>query len=83
LTHPATVRRTHTGTVSEFDEYRGLGVVSDDGGATYGFHCTAVADGSRFVAPGARVAFSVAAGHLGRFEARGLVRIDGPQAGSG
>jgi cold shock CspA family protein len=73
---------THTGTVSEFDEHRGLGVVTDDRGIRYGFHCTAVADGSRLVDVGARVAFSVAAGHLGRFEARGLLRTDGARAGS-
>ncbi|MDQ6616129.1 MAG: hypothetical protein M3083_15675 [Actinomycetota bacterium] len=56
----------------EFDVVVGLGTVRDDGGRVYPFHCTAVADGSRAVDPGARVAFEVVAGHLGRWEAAAL-----------
>ena len=61
-----------TGTVTAFDEDRGLGEVAVDGGEVLPFHCTAVADGSRTVPVGARVAFAVVAGHLGRHEARDL-----------
>ncbi len=61
-----------TGTVRCFDDERGLGVVADDGGEEFAFHCTAIADGTRSIAPGTRVAFAVAAGHLGRREGRGL-----------
>jgi cold shock CspA family protein len=64
-----------TGTVAEFDAARGLGTVRDDRGAELPFHCTAVADGSRMIDVGTRVAFTTAAGHLGRMEARELVPI--------
>ena len=59
----------------EFDEPRGLGVVRDDGGPTYRFHCAALADGTRQVEEGTRVVFSVAAGHGGRYEARSVTTV--------
>ena len=46
----ASVTRTiHTGMVEGFDDPRGLGTVLDDDGRRYGFHCTAIADGSTSV----------------------------------
>lgn len=51
-----------------FDEHRGLGVVEDAAGTRYDFHCTAI-DGSRTIDLETPVLFSVAPGHLGRFEA--------------
>ncbi len=57
------------GTVASFDDPRGLGVVRSDAGVDYPFHCTAIADGTRTIAEGARVAFRVAAGRQGRWEA--------------
>ena len=60
------------GTVSAFDAERGLGTVTDDSGASYAFHCTALTDGTRQVVVGIRVTFVTAAGHLGRIEARRL-----------
>jgi CspA family cold shock protein len=62
---------THEGTVVSFDAPRGLGVVVDDEGADFPFHCTAVADGTRTIEPGTRVRFDVAPG-LGRWEAASL-----------
>jgi cold shock CspA family protein len=56
------------GTVTTFDEARGLGAIEADG-ATYPFHCTALADGSRRVAVGASVAFEIRPGGMGRWEA--------------
>ncbi len=47
--------------------------MAEDGGATYGFHATAIADGSRRIAVGAEVTFTVAPGHGGLYEARSLV----------
>ena len=35
------------GTVIEFDEPRGLGVIEGDDGERYPFHCTRIADGTR------------------------------------
>jgi cold shock CspA family protein len=59
--------------VSDFDDPRGLGtVLDDDDGRRYGFHCTAIADGTRRIDVGARVTFLLAPGHLGRVEARAI-----------
>ncbi len=58
-----------TGTVAAFDEHKGLGTVRADDGRELPFHCTSIADGSRTVEVGARVAFSVGARHRGRWEA--------------
>lgn len=60
------------GVVVDFDDERGLGSVRDDEGNAFGFHCTAIADGTRAIAVGTRVIFEVAPGHLGRLEGRGL-----------
>ena len=59
-----------TGTVVEFDDPRGIGIVRDAAGHEYPFHCTAVADGSRTIPVGVTVRYVVRAGHLGRYEAR-------------
>ncbi|HUZ21694.1 MAG TPA: hypothetical protein VMU75_14095 [Acidimicrobiales bacterium] len=66
----ATARR---GVVGVFDDDAGLGEVTDDAGASWPFHCTAVADGSRHVDEGAAVWFHLAAAPLGRLEARDIV----------
>jgi cold shock CspA family protein len=71
-------RAPRIGVVTEFDEPRGLGVVRDDDGRRYGFHCTALADGTRNVDLGVRVVFTVAAGHGGRYEARAITTLDAP-----
>ena len=63
-----------TGVVIEFDEHVGLGSVQADGGATYPFHCTAIADGTRTIDVGAAVRFDVVAGRLGQWEAARVER---------
>ena len=63
------------GTVADFDEHKGLGAVRSDDGRELPFHCTSIADGSRTVTVGARVTFSVVAGHLGRREAADLAEV--------
>jgi cold shock CspA family protein len=63
----------HLGRVTSFDAERGLGTVTDDAGADYAFHATAIADGSRHIDVGTRVGFSLAPGHGGRYEARTVV----------
>jgi cold shock CspA family protein len=60
------------GKVTRFDEERGLGRVVTDDGRSLPFHCAAIADGTRTIQVGTRVAFSVVAGHLGRWEANAL-----------
>lgn len=69
-------RSLHLGVVSAFDEERGLGTVADDDtGTAWSFHCTQIADGSRTIELGVRVAFELAAGHLGRMEAVRVTKL--------
>jgi cold shock CspA family protein len=63
------------GTVSEFDEGRGLGTVTADDGASYSFHCTRIADGTRTIAVGTSVTFEVVPGLAGRWEAVQLAGV--------
>jgi cold shock CspA family protein len=65
----------HHGRVASFDRGRGLGTVADDAGPSYGFHATAIADGSRCIEVGAAVMFLVEPGHRGLYEARSLVSL--------
>ena len=60
------------GIVTAFDDARGLGELADHDGTTYAFHCTAIADGTRTIAPGTAVWFEVVPGHMGRWEATRL-----------
>ena len=59
------------GTVAEFDEAAGYGLVDDVDGEWF-FHCTEIADGFRTISPGVGVEFVLAPGHLGRMEARDI-----------
>jgi cold shock CspA family protein len=69
------------GVVASFDDGRGLGTVRDDeSDEELGFHCTEIADGTRTIAVGTRVAFVVAAARLGLREARD---VRGLPAGAG
>jgi cold shock CspA family protein len=77
MTAATGTRATRTGAVSDFDDPRGLGTVLGDDGRRYPFHCTAISDGSRHIEVGARVVFSIGAGHLGRIEARTIVGVEG------
>ena len=60
------------GTVTAFDEHRGIGEIAADDGTVYSFHCTAIADGTRTIAVGVAVEFVVVPGHLGRWEAASI-----------
>lgn len=60
---------TRSGSVTRFDDPRGLGEITADDGTVYPFHCTAIADGTRTIAEGTTVRFDVVAGRLGRWEA--------------
>ncbi len=63
------------GRVASFDSGRGIGTVAAETGAEYGFHATAIADGSRRIEVGTRVAFTVAPGRRGRYEARSVLPL--------
>ncbi|HKA93172.1 MAG TPA: cold shock domain-containing protein [Acidimicrobiia bacterium] len=69
MTEP-TARRH--GTVRSFDERRGLGEIEGDDLTTFPFHCTAIANGTRRIAPGTAVEFDVVAGLPGRWEAAAI-----------
>jgi cold shock CspA family protein len=57
------------GVVESFDERRGDGTVRTDDGDRLYFHCVAIADGSRTIAPGTVVSVRRGVGHLGHDEA--------------
>jgi cold shock CspA family protein len=61
--------------VTSFDPARGLGEVADDDGTSYGFHATAIADGSRRIDVGTTVVYTVTPGHGGLYEARSLLPV--------
>ena len=63
------------GTVVSFDDPRGLGVVRSDEGVEHPFHCTAIADGSRTIDVGTRVAYLVVPGRIGQWEATQLTPV--------
>jgi cold shock CspA family protein len=67
-------RLPRQGVVSAFEEDRGLGTVTDEDGAAFDFHCTALVDGTRTVEVGRAVVFVVRPGHRGRLEAREVVK---------
>ena len=58
-----------SGTVTTFDDRRGIGEVTTEAGQVLAFHCTAVAGGSRTIAEGTAVVVEVAPGLPGRWEA--------------
>jgi cold shock CspA family protein len=64
---------TRFGTVAEFDEPVGLGILREPDGTRHPFHCTAITDGSRDIQIGAEVSFSLVAARAGRYEATDIV----------
>jgi cold shock CspA family protein len=60
---------SRTGTVTSFDEPRGLGEITSEDGDVHAFHCTGIADGSRTIEVGAAVRYDLIPGRLGRWEA--------------
>jgi len=74
--------RVRTGTVTAFDDPRGLGEVTADDGTVLPFHCTAIADGTRTIEVGTVVGFVARPGPMGCWEAAALAPcgVDGPAA---
>jgi hypothetical protein len=50
-------------------------VIRTDAGDELGFHCTAIADGTRTVDAGRRVRARVVPGRLGRWEAADVTKL--------
>ena len=63
------------GTVSDFDQRRGLGTVSGPDGAIWPFHATAISDASRRIEVGTPVRVTLGPGHGGRYEARSVTPV--------
>ena len=63
------------GLVETYDYDRGLGAVRSDDGRPWVFHCTAIADGTRRIVVGQRVAFGIGPAGPGRWEAHHLVAL--------
>ena len=81
--HP--MPRRLAGQVVEFDESRGLGAIRVETGSADGeelehylFHATRIADGTRSIAVGTRVEFSIIAGPEGRWEANAITEVEQP-----
>lgn len=56
------------GTVVEYAAEVGFGIAESDSGSRRGFHCIAIADGTRQIAVGTRVACRVVPGATGQWE---------------
>jgi cold shock CspA family protein len=65
----------HDGSVTSFDQRRGLGSVTSSGGDEFPFHATAISDGSRAIEVGQAVRFTVQPGHGGRYESRSVTPL--------
>ena len=66
------------GRVRSFDAARGRGELEATDGARYGFHATAIGDGTRRIEVGAAVAATLGPGHGGHYEARSVVALVDP-----
>ncbi len=64
------------GVVSAFDAHRGDGYIVTRSGEKYYFHCVAIADGSREIAPGIAVMGLRRVGHRGRDEVDAVTPVD-------
>jgi cold shock CspA family protein len=60
--------------VTAFDERAGFGAVTADDGTEHFFHCTQIADGTRTIAVGTHVTFTLWP-RLGRYEAAALTPV--------
>lgn len=63
------------GLVARFDDDAGLGVVDVEGVGELPFHCTAIADGTRTIAPGSPVVCQLGPAHHGAVEAVTVVAL--------
>jgi cold shock CspA family protein len=70
------MKAVYSGRVASFDEHGGRGEIEARGGMHFPFHCTAIADGSRTIAPDTAVKFRIVPGPLGALEAISVKRAD-------
>ncbi len=70
------MKAVYSGRVATFDDFVGRGEIEAGGGMRFPFHCTALLDGTRTVAPDTAVKFRLAAGPLGALEAIAIKTAD-------
>jgi cold shock CspA family protein len=70
------VKALYAGRIASFDDHVGRGEVEARGGMHFPFHCTAIADGTRTIAPDTAVRFRLEPGPLGALEATAVKRAD-------
>ena len=63
------MKAVYSGRIASFDDFAGRGEIEAGGGMRFPFHCTAIADGSRAIAPDTAVKFRLVSGPLGALEA--------------
>ena len=69
--------RARLGVVSSFDEAVGVGEVTEPGGSTYPFHCSAIFGGGRTIAVDTAVHFLLHPYHGGVVQANDLIPLAG------
>ena len=69
MSGPAGLKAVYSGRVASFDDFVGRGEIEARGGMHFPFHCTAIADGTRTIAPDTAVKFRLVPGPLGALEA--------------
>jgi hypothetical protein len=67
------VKAHYSGRIASFDDLVGRGEIEARGGLHFPFHCTAIADGSRTIAPDTPVKFRLVPGPLGALEATAIM----------
>jgi cold shock CspA family protein len=70
------MKGVYSGRVATFDEFVGRGEIEARGGLRFPFHCTAIADGTRTIAPDTAVKFRIVPGPLGALEATAIKTTD-------
>ena len=70
------MKAVYSGKVATFDEFVGRGEIEAGGGMRFPFHCTAIVDGTRTVAPDTAVKFRLVPGPLGALEAIAIKTAD-------
>ncbi len=63
------MKALYSGRIATFDDHVGRGEIEARGGMRFPFHCTAIVDGTRTVAPNTAVKFRLVPGPLGALEA--------------
>ena len=70
------MKASYSGRVASFDDHVGRGEVEARGGLHFPFHCTAIADERRTIAPDTPVHFRLVIGPLGGLEATAVSPAD-------